>query len=330
MLKPVLPTNEVARLAALHALRVLDTGAEERFDRLTRLARRLFDVPIAVVSLVDRDRQWFKSRMGLSVSETPRDISFCADAILGNGLFVVEDARADARFRDNPLVTGKPGVRFYAGCPLSIGDALRVGAFCLIDTKPRTLDDDERALLFDLGKMAEQELTALQLATTDELTGLSNRRGFEVLSQYALQVCKRMGQNASVFFFDMNGFKQINDAFGHAEGDDAIIAFAKTLRDALRESDVIGRLGGDEFVALAVDVDADEEAIILERLRLGIDCINRERQRGYALRYSVGRALYEPAGSPSIGELLIRADQAMYADKRASAHHAQHAQHAQQ
>lgn len=109
------PVDEAARLETLHSLSILDTPPEERFDRLTRLARRLFDVPIALVSLVDENRQWFKSHPGLDATQTSRDISFCAHALLADETMVIQDARNDDRFHDNPLVTGQPGIRFYAG-----------------------------------------------------------------------------------------------------------------------------------------------------------------------------------------------------------------------
>ncbi len=118
MKAPDIPQDEQARIKALRSLNVLDTPSEERFDRLTRLAKRMFDVPIALVSLVDENRQWFKSCIGLDVSETPRDISFCGHAILGSEVFIIPDTKKDERFTDNPLVLNDPHIRFYAGCPL--------------------------------------------------------------------------------------------------------------------------------------------------------------------------------------------------------------------
>ena len=114
MLKSAIPLDEAKRLATLQALHILDTPPEERFDRLSRLAQRLFNVPIVLISLVDANRQWFKSRQGLSVSETPRDISFCSHAILHEDALVIPDTTLDPRFLDNPLVTGEPSIRFYA------------------------------------------------------------------------------------------------------------------------------------------------------------------------------------------------------------------------
>jgi len=154
-----MPKNEETRLAALKKLEILDTATEERFDRITRIASESFDVPIALVSLVDHDRQWFKSCIGLSVKETPRDMALCAHAILEDQLLIVPDTFLDPRFADNPLVTGKPHVRFYAGCPIKLPDGNLIGTLCLIDSRPRQLHGRKRNLLRDLGKLVEIELS---------------------------------------------------------------------------------------------------------------------------------------------------------------------------
>ncbi|WP_085639824.1 MULTISPECIES: diguanylate cyclase [unclassified Pseudomonas] len=317
MLPPGKPVNEQARVATLHGLNVLDTLPEERFDRLTRLARRVFNVPIALVSLVDAERQWFKSCVGLDATETGRDVSFCGHAILGDQILQVDDAAQDERFHDNPLVTGNPGIRFYAGCPLTVGDGSKLGTLCLIDTKPRRLDDEERELLRDLARMAEQELMAVQMATLDELTLLSNRRGFKALAQHGLDACVRLGKPATLLFFDLNDFKQINDLFGHAEGDSALKTFADVLRIAFRESDVVGRLGGDEFVALLTGSSHVETTSIMARLKDILDERNATLQRGYDIRFSVGQIEYDPQRHDTVDRLLADADGAMYAHKQA-------------
>ena len=153
-----IPENETARLAALDELDILDSEPEERFDRIARIAAEAFDVPIALVSLVDRERQWFKSCIGLNVRETPRDMAFCAHAIMEEEVMIVPDACLDPRFADNPLVTDGPRVRFYAGCPLKLPDGNMMGTLCLIDTRPRQLDDSKIKLLQDLGRLVEIEL----------------------------------------------------------------------------------------------------------------------------------------------------------------------------
>jgi phosphoribosyl 1,2-cyclic phosphodiesterase/CheY-like chemotaxis protein len=157
---PRVPEDEGQRLAALRGLGILDTEPEERFDRLTRLVAALFNVPIALVSLVDSDRQWLKSCHGLATRETPREVSFCAHAILGRDIMVVPDALQDPRFADNPLVTGEPRIRFYAGYPLILPCGSCVGTLCIVDTRPHQLDETAVQLLRDFGGLVQQELTA--------------------------------------------------------------------------------------------------------------------------------------------------------------------------
>ncbi|MEP5697907.1 MAG: PAS domain S-box protein, partial [Sneathiella sp.] len=158
-----IPEYEDSRLEVLRGLDILDTGADEGFDRLTRIVKSHFEVPIVLVSLVDEHRQWFKSRQGLDACETPRDISFCGHAILGDDIFYIPDAKADARFQDNPLVTGPPGIQFYAGVPLSAEGGLKVGTLCVIDTKPRQFNSDQFIALKDFGDCVEQQLVQSRL-----------------------------------------------------------------------------------------------------------------------------------------------------------------------
>jgi phosphoribosyl 1,2-cyclic phosphodiesterase/DNA-binding response OmpR family regulator len=151
------PPDELERLRALRERGILDTPAEERFDRLTRLARRLLDVPAAMVTMVDAERQWFKSRSGFEVTETPRDLAFCAYTIQQDDMFIVPDALADARFADSPVVVAGPRLRFYAGRPVHV-DGRRVGTLCVVDSRPRQLDEDDKQALDDLATLVEKEL----------------------------------------------------------------------------------------------------------------------------------------------------------------------------
>jgi len=159
-----MPANESARLRAVRALQLLDTPTEERFDRITRTATRLFDVPIALISLVDENRQWFKSCQGVGGSETPRSVSFCAYALLGPDALIIPDAHADPRFADNPLVVDDPYIQFYAGQPLFGSEGLPVGTLCIIDRRPRQLCMEDLQALRDLAAVAESELNRLDLA----------------------------------------------------------------------------------------------------------------------------------------------------------------------
>ena len=158
MKEPLIPANEASRLASLHTLDILDTEAEERFDRVTRVAKAHFGVAIALVSLVDENRQWFKSCQGLDASETPRNISFCGHAILSEEIFIINDAAGNPDFADNPLVTGPPFIRFYAGAPLHAPSGARIGTLCIIDPNPRNMDSADQRILRDLANCVESEL----------------------------------------------------------------------------------------------------------------------------------------------------------------------------
>jgi len=155
-----MPDNEQERLALLHALLLLDTPPEQRLDKIVEFASTEFEVPICLISLVDANRQWFKARVGLAVCETGRDISFCAHALGSDAVLMIPDALQDPRFHDNPLVTGAPHIRFYAGAPLILRDGLAIGTLCLIDIRPRTLDTVALAILRSLRDLVVMELTA--------------------------------------------------------------------------------------------------------------------------------------------------------------------------
>lgn len=154
------PKNDQQRLKVLWQYDVLDTVPEEVFDDLTDLAAHICEAPIALISLIDEDRQWFKSKVGMTIEETSRDISFCAHAIASDGLFIVSDATKDKRFQQNPLVTGEPKIRFYAGAPLVTPDGHALGTLCVLDKAPRTLTTDQQQALRVL---AHHVMTQLEL-----------------------------------------------------------------------------------------------------------------------------------------------------------------------
>lgn len=319
MEKPKIPSGEDTRIEALLALNILDTLPEERFDRLTRMAKLSLDAPIAVVSLVDTDRQWFKSSVGLDTCETPRDISFCGHAIHSDEMLIVQDATKDERFADNPLVLNEPKIRFYAGRPLKAINGKRLGTFCIIDTKPRTLSKDELVLLDDLGSMAERELSIVHLAINDDLTSIPNRRGFNLLGQTSLTISIRHGFTATLVYFDLNSFKSINDKYGHSEGDKVLITFAMHLKDMLRESDVCARIGGDEFVALLGNTTKSKASEFVTRLQNGIDIYNTNAKNGYHICFSHGIVEYDSRKHKNLKALLKNGDELMYERKKQQA-----------
>ncbi|MFY8273464.1 diguanylate cyclase [Pseudoalteromonas sp. SSDWG2] len=303
--------DEKARLEALQLLQLLDTPAEERFDRITRIAKRMFGVPTVLITLVDADRLWFKSIQGLDVKEAPRSESLCACAITEDAPLVVANTLQDERFAHTPLVTNYPNIRFYAGCALRAPSNHKIGTLCLIDSQPREICDEDTAMLQELASLVEQEFKATTLSTIDELTNISNRRGFMQLAQQALAHCEREQQTACLLFFDLDGFKQINDTLGHAVGDEVLIAFAQIMSRSFRTSDVFARLGGDEFVVLLTNTTESELHYVLDRLQQAVDAYNSNHD--HKLAYSWGSTMTDQAHS--LDTLLLCADKKMYSQK---------------
>lgn len=455
-----IPSNEKARLEALYELKLLDTPSEPVFDRITRLAAKLLDVPAATVTLIDAKRQWFKSRVGVDIHETPRDIAFCAYPVAEAAPLVVEDACLDSRFAHNPLVAKPEGIRFYAGLPLKTTQGLVLGTLCTTDTKPRKLSKDEFSALQDLADLVTEEiqlrerlnreqrqkessqqalarlhrslerqieqrthelkliietaydayisvdandcvldwnlaattmfgwsreqalgkpisqlilpdglpceaenvpLTYLahrsdgsivpveirfkslslysrqwrslfvhdiserqqlerlrdQQAREDALTRLANRRALDERLPDAMARVRRSQKPLAVLFMDLDSFKQVNDNYGHAVGDELIREIAKRLTASARETDFVVRWAGDEFVLLLEGVALGAIEHVAQKL---IRIIEQPLLIGEAVlkvSTSIGVAVYMPGADETAQELLKRADVAMYEAKRA-------------
>lgn len=231
MMEPAIPENEIDRLAALYELRILDTPPEERFDRIAQLASTVLKAPIAYIALVDSDRQWLKSHCGLEVGETRRKKSFCGHAILSNEALVVLDTHEDERFRDNPMVTGPPQIRFYAGMPLRSADGFNVGTLCIADQQPRLFSEQAHSVLRDLGSMAEDQLNLIdvvnlqsQLRETKQQLAKSNAFIRQVFGRYvADEVAEELLDNpqalelggesreVTVMMTDLRGFTPMSE-----------------------------------------------------------------------------------------------------------------------
>lgn len=305
--------DEESRLAVLHAMELLDTPDEERFDRITRLAQRLYDVEISLFSLVDTERQWFKSARGLDVRETPREVSFCSRAIEQDDTMVIEDARQDERFRGNSLVTGFPFICFYAGAAVRAGNGSKLGTLCLIDSRPRSLTPREINLLEQLAGLVEMETEDSLEAIHDPLTGLLNRTGFEKRAARLLDICNRFRLRADMLFIDIDHFHQYNQDQGSAAGDHFLRAFSRLLTDTFREADLVSRFGSDEFVVLLVGRDSDDIHALQDNLRQRFRSV-QDRSQG-TLDYSSGHAALTHDSGDDLQTLLTRADQKMYADR---------------
>lgn len=460
----MLTTDEKTRLEVLRNLDVLDTPPEAAFERAVALAVRLFRVPIALVSLVDEQRQWFKACIGLDIRQTDRRVSFCAHTILGDGVFIVPDAMKDPRFMDNPLVTGEPGIRFYAGAPLTTVDGCKLGSLCVIDTVPRedfSLEDRcvleslaatvmdalelracaaqlrtaqleveaERDLLreifialeegvvvlgadgriiaanesaervhgltrdqllgrnsldlcwhatysdgtplpgedhpvmvalreakpvtdalmrieqsdgrqvwlsvnarpilpvgqakptmavasfFDITAHREATKRLEHVASHDVLTGLPNRVLFRARLDVALENLEKYGPETSAFavaFVDLNGFKPVNDTFGHTCGDQLLRSVAGRLAGCTRSTDTVARFGGDEFTFLLPGIRNDDGvAQVTSKIARALEQPFEADGHTVHIGASIGWSLC-PRDARTVDDLLSLADREMY------------------
>lgn len=343
MQRPPKPENEARRLEALHRHEILDTPAEAAFDDLVSIAAAICGMPMGAVTLIDAERQWFKTRLGLEDPQTPRDHSFCAHAILEpQHMLIVPDARDDARFRDNPAVTGAPGVRFYAGAPLLDAEGLAMGALCVMDREPRELAPYQRAALDALSRQvsallqlrrvslelrlhlqerdwyeqqlqqfsAELELQNADLSEQvrlDALTRLPNRRALSAALAQALAE----GGRFCLALLDIDRFKSINDTHGHATGDEVLVQVASTLRASAGGHGLLARYGGEEFAWLLPDVDLEQARLQCEYMREAVAYASE------SLPVTVSIGLTRGLPGDQLADVMQRADGAMYAAKRA-------------
>jgi diguanylate cyclase (GGDEF)-like protein len=310
MTESALQRDEESRLAELRSIGILDTPPEERFDRFTRLAKRVFNVPYAMLSLVDEDREWFKSKQGTDATEIPRQGSFSTEAIKNKDITVVQNATQDPRFAKHAR---ENGIHFYAGCPIRTHRNVVIGTLYIADTTPRPFSLEDKACLLDLASMIEEEITVQTIANIDDLTSLFNRRGFMGVGENAIAICKRMRRPATMMFFDLDGFKQVNDTYGHAEGDKVLKNIGSLLQSVFRNSDVVARMGGDEFCVLLTGTDTTHVDRPLENLSDSIQLQNNHTP--YNIDYSVGVVEYDERHK-SINTLMEEADQRMYEHKK--------------
>lgn len=346
MIKPELPDNEAERLAALRQYEVLDSPPERAFDDLTMIASTLCETQMAAVVLVDEDRQWFKSAHGAPRGEAPRDISFCAHAILRpDEVLMVDDTLLDPRFHDNPMVTGTSAVRFYAGAPLVTSEGMALGSLCVFDQSPTHLRDEQRNALQALSRQAsyllelrlagkrlrqqlhEREWYEQQMAgyyaqmdalnadlveqtRTDPLTGLPNRRAFAAALAAATEQTRAAGQSLSVALLDVDHFKTVNDVHGHDQGDVVLRELSALLRAHVAGAGTIARYGGEEFVLLLPNVDLLQARVQCEYLRQSVAVMTI----ALPVTVSIGVAMLHP--QENVEAVIKRADQALYAAKR--------------
>jgi diguanylate cyclase (GGDEF)-like protein len=339
--------DELKRLEALRSYAVLDTEAELAYDDVVRLASFICNTPIALISLIDEDRQWFKAKVGFNDMETPRGLAFCSHAITHpDAVMEVPDLQLDPRFSSNPFVTGEAGVRFYAGAPLITPSGAALGTVCVIDRVPRQLTNAQTEALKALSRqvvtllalrranaemellsrahaLRQRELEAAQLelqrlnielsrqTQTDSLTGLNNRRAFDGVLAQEFERAVRAQSALAILMIDVDHFKTYNDQYGHVAGDEALKAIAAAIKSQARVYDHVARYGGEEFAVVLPDAGPMEMQAVAERIRIAVNLLTSLHR---PVTVSVGAALCD--GSTSAENLVDRADRALYQAKQ--------------
>ena len=306
--------DELGRLAALRRYEILDTPAEAPFERLTGLVRAVLDVPISTLSLIDEDRQFYKSCVGMDGSDTPREQSFCTHTIQMCEPLHVPDTWLDERFAHYPSVTGAPFIRSYLGVPLTSSDGYNLGALCALDVRPREFDAAKIEVLKSFAALAVNELELRRIAQLDSLTGTATRRSFLLEVEKAIARFVRHGKPSALLAIDLDHFKQINDTYGHPAGDQVLRSVSRQFESLLRTEDVLGRLGGEEFGILLADADLEQAALTAERLRHALDS-SQAQSEPLRVTASFGIATLGYADTTP-DAWLFKADQALYSAKR--------------
>lgn len=339
--------HELTRQAVLDSYRLSDTGAEQAFDEIVRLVVRLWAAPASTLSLIDRDRQWFKAGIGVDCESTPRRLSICDYTIRVASPTVIEDVAKDPRFADLPVRIGGEPVRFYAGVPVRGWGGHAIGTLCAMDVRPRVPDAeeldslqilarqterllelrwfgleqrrlaDERARTLHQAEAAHQYLRQemdqlLESARLDPLTGLLNRAALRQLRGDPAALARLDAGPYCLVVLDIDHFKQINDAHGHLEGDRALHAVGQVVETSVRSDDVAVRFGGEEFLLILPDTSVDAAVDVAERIRAAVANL----ELGFPLTVSAGVAAGNPA--LSVPEAVFEAaDRALYQAKEA-------------
>jgi diguanylate cyclase (GGDEF)-like protein len=335
MKPPIKPSDEISRLESLKKLQILDTPLSPHFEKITRIAQALFKVPIVAISLIDDERQWFKSIIGIDVCETSREVSFCGHTILQDDIFIVNDTFEDDKFTDNPLVLHDPNIRFYAGSPVRSAAGYRIGTLCLIDTEPHDFKKEELLPLKDLAELAEEELQTYKQSYCqsklleelnevkknsyiDSLTRIWNRGAIESILVKQLALCKSNNESFGLLLFDIDDFKNVNDNYGHNVGDYVLQQTAKLALTCLRECDAFGRWGGEEYLIILASQQDEILKSIADRIRTKIqdetimlDNINLN----YTI--SMGVMMVTPSDKLETKHVIKKVDVALYKAKNA-------------
>ncbi|HSG63579.1 MAG TPA: sensor domain-containing diguanylate cyclase [Gammaproteobacteria bacterium] len=322
------------RMVELQTNPIFHTPVEERFERITRLARRHLRVRIAGITLLDQEKEWFKSIAGWSISELSFEQSLCRRIGQNSEPCVIPDMQVDRRFKDHPLVAGKPGLRFYASYPMVDIKGAMAATFCLLDTAPRELSEEDHQAFLDFGQIAQQELltdqrnssvsdlisklgSARRASMIDPLTKVWNRAGADVLLRGMLSRTEDQDVDFTVCLIDIDQFKTINDTYGHPVGDEVLRKLAARFVRVLRPDDIVCRFGGDEFLAILPGLKARDALTIVERMRSAASNEPiRTRTGSINFTVSIGYSSTTSRAKVSYGDLLREVDDALLLCKR--------------
>ncbi len=332
-LTKAIASTETMRLAVPRSSGLLHTPVEKRFERITRIATRLLEIPVAAITVFHQDEEWFKSVQGWDVGKLPMSDSFGKLAAVTEDMVVSPDTLDDERTKNHVLVSVAPNYRFYAGIRLYERHGQIVGTLSLMDTTPRQLTDEEVESIGDLGAIAQNEILSDQIsnaqailtaklsaarreALIDPLTRVWNRRGAHMALKTAFTEADEAESFISIAIVDVDKFKRINDEHGHDVGDVMLRKIAESLVRNLREVDIVCRLGGDEFLVILIDADAQLANTALNRVLGSLESEPlRTREGDVEVTVTAGFTVREPGSKRSFEEMILHADQALMAAK---------------
>ena len=328
-----LASADTLRLTELHKVDSFYTPLEERFERISRLGTSAMGVPVAGVTLISNNKQWFKSVVGWRVSELPLKDSLCLSVLDSGEPIIVPDTHKDVRFAKSRLVTAGPKFRFYAGYPMKDSDGKIIGTFCALDVKPKKVNKNLTTTLSDLGQLAEREMITADLwdaqsqlvaklgaarrqALLDTLTRVWNRNGGMEVLDLLLEQSKNSFEKFAVCMVDIDLFKNINDGHGHVTGDQVLRKIAASMVASVRPEDIVSRFGGDEFLVILRDAGTKICRLVADRIRGNIQAAPiRTREGDVNVTISMGIAINDPKEGATAEQLIERADQALYHTK---------------
>lgn len=333
-------TETIASTATIRLARIPEstyfcTPIEERFERITRLARRALRIPVAAITFLNEDRQWFKSVAGWAVTEVPNNRSFCPLTLAAGDLTIFEDTFQEGALSQHPLVKEGPQFRFYAGLPIADENSELCGTFCVFDTRPRQFSETDKQTLRDLTALAQREIfgermksihgsmtaklgIARRESMMDPLTRLWNRRGASMMLEAAIRAANEQKSPIGIAILDLDNFKQINDNFGHLIGDEVLRKTALRLIQNVRTDDSVCRVGGDEFLLIMKDCDPATARETTERIQHEVASTPiQTRQGAIELSTSAGFATCVADEEKSEDTLIEEADQALLSAKAA-------------